>query len=84
MASRRRKQQSEPIRKSFLIVGGIAIGVALITFVLMTFVLGGGGGGGSALPSTPPAAITQPTPAPTPTPSPGLQPGGRDPFSPRG
>lgn len=43
MASK--KKASEPaVRKSFLVIGGSAVGAAVFGFVLFTFVLGGGGG----------------------------------------
>lgn len=88
----RRPEPQEPIRKSFLIFGGVVVGVALLAFVLTTFVFGGGGGGGSDEPIvTSPTPGTAPDPAaaaaaPTPTPSPTpfkLTPGGRDPFVPQ-
>jgi hypothetical protein len=89
MARRRQREEQQPIRKSFLITGGVAIAAALIGFVLMTFVLNGDGGdidepiptvtadaGAGTVPTAAPAA----TPAPAPTPK-GLTPGGRDPFA---
>lgn len=93
--AKKRVEQGPPVRKSFLIVAGAAIGAALIGFVLMTFVFGGGGGEddtGTVATETsapgaegaPAAPIATPVPTPKPTDPPGLKPGGRDPFSPIG
>ena len=92
MARRKQQEAEPPIRKSFLIFGGVAVGVALIAFILMNFVLKGSGGGAPIGPAVSPAAITQPsgavaqtapvhTAAPAATPQ-EVTPGGRDPFSP--
>lgn len=90
------KRQAEPqpaIRKSFLITGGVAIGAALLGFILMTFVLGGGGGSSDPAPTPAagaPAVGSDGAPASTPAPTErpaepdGLTPGGRDPFRPIG
>lgn len=91
------KQPAPPIRKSFLIIGGVAIGAALLGFILMTFVLGGGGG--SDEPESPSEVATEqggtaggsaggaaPAATPAPTPAPQVEneikEGGRDPFAP--
>ncbi len=73
------------VRKSFLVFGGIVVGVAAVVFALMTFL----GGGGSGEASNPPAG----TPAPAQSqsqdsddsggpsaPGEGLRSGGRNPF----
>ncbi|MEX0875188.1 MAG: hypothetical protein WD646_03245 [Actinomycetota bacterium] len=85
------KEQKPVIRKSFLMVGGALVAVAILAFVLMNFIGGGGGSGDN----NPPAAVTttERSPAPDSEAQPedatsgeqaeGLRPGGRDPFSPR-
>lgn len=47
----RRPERQLPVRKSFLIFGGIVLGVAVLGFVLMNFV---GGGGGTEFPEETP------------------------------
>lgn len=41
----KKKAIEPPVRKSVLVGGGIVIGVAVLGFIVSTFVLGGGGGG---------------------------------------
>jgi hypothetical protein len=89
--ARRQATNEPPVRRSFLIFGGVAVGAAVIAFVLMNFVLGGDDGGveEDTTPTTtvaPGAPAGQPAPAaPTATPKPseppGLRPGGDDPFA---
>jgi hypothetical protein len=91
--AKRSKSAQPPVRKSFLVFGGIVIGVAVLGFVVSTFVLGGGGGGDDAAPAAP---VTSSAPAgavpntdgtatdggPTSSvPKNELTPGGRNPFS---
>jgi hypothetical protein len=67
-----------------LVFGGIALGVALLGFVLVTVVGGGGGGETAAAPNASPG-ITQPNPdAPSNgnAAAPKLRDGGTDPFRP--
>jgi hypothetical protein len=72
------------IRKSVLVFGGIALGVALLGFVLVT-VVGGGGSSDTAAPSASPA-ITRPNTSGGSgngnAAAPKLREGGRDPFKP--
>ncbi len=71
------------VRKSVLVFGGIALGVALLGFVLVT-VVGGGGGGEAAAPSASPG-ITRPNtsgPSTGNAAAPKLRDGGTDPFRP--
>lgn len=87
-------EQEPAVRKSFLVVGGVAIAAVLMGFVLMTFVFGGGGGGGDDVAVPTPAAQTSngggtgtgvaPQPTPVPVEPAGLQEGGRNPFAQRG
>jgi hypothetical protein len=91
------KKSTEPepaIRRSFLIVGGVALAAALLGFIVMNFVLGGGGGGEvpaddaaivqtSPLPGAPGGVAQPPAATPQPTDN-ALRPGGRDPFIPIG
>lgn len=91
-----KKVETPAVRKSFLVFGGVAVGVAVIGFVVMNLLGGGGGeadlvtppqGSPAGVVSTPaagdpaanPAPVSTPAPAPA---APGLNPGGRDPFSP--
>jgi hypothetical protein len=94
--AKKSKGTEPPVRKSFLIFGGIIVAVAVLGFVVSTFVLGGGGGGGEE-----PAPATSSAPVPN-TGAPGsdgvpatggatnkfpkneLKPGGRNPFSAKG
>lgn len=51
------KTAQPPVRKSFLVGGGVVIGIAILAFVVNTFVLGSGGGGGDIpAPSTIPGS----------------------------
>lgn len=72
------------VRKSVLVFGGVAVGVALLGLVLVT-VVGGGGGGETVAPIASPG-ITQPNPnAPSNgnnAAAPKLRDGGTDPFRP--
>jgi hypothetical protein len=82
MATNRSKQAA--VRKSVYVFGGVAVGVALLGFVLMS-VVGGGGAGDTPFPSSPPSAMTPPAPSAPSAPTgaaaqQGLRPGGRDPF----
>lgn len=52
------KTAEPPVRKSFLVGGGVVIAIAILAFVLNTFVLSGGGGGDIPLPSTAPGQTT--------------------------
>ncbi len=87
---RRSTEQQPAIRKSFLVTGGVAIGVAVLAFVGMNFLT-------SREPADDQAsAISETVGSPAPTSAPdsaelkdapgddsqGLQPGGRDPFTP--
>jgi hypothetical protein len=77
-----KKTEEGPIRKSFLITGGVAIAAAVIGFLVMNFVVGGGD---EPIDTGPPAALSQGVTTSTPTPSPAsatIRPGGRDPFTP--
>lgn len=68
-----------PVRKGLLVVGGVAVGAALLGFLIIHFALGGGGGE-NPLPSTP-AAPGVAVPVATATPSSNeVTSGGRDPF----
>jgi hypothetical protein len=87
MATKKKKAPEPAVRKSLLITGGVAVGAALLGFVLMTFLGGGGGGeeeaatelatlGGATIPIASGAPVAG---------GPGtdpieLTPGGRDPF----
>jgi len=51
-----------PVRKSFLVGGGIVIGIALLLFI-GSKLIGGGGGGGDATSSQPPVASSSPAAA---------------------
>lgn len=97
--AKKTKGSEPPVRKSFLIFGGIIIGVAVVGFVVSTFVLGGGGGGPevttpitSSAPTTtgtePAAPASDDVPATGSTtgnfPKNDLKPGGRNPFSAKG
>ena len=76
--------QQPPIRKPVLIFGGVAVGVALLAFVLMNFV-GGGGSGQAPVTSGSPQTGSTPNvvvPAPVLQEAPGLRAGGRNPFQP--
>jgi len=79
----RKTVQDEPaVRKGLLVVAGVAVGVALLAFIV-TRVFLGGGGGGIPLPSSPAvpgvaAPVHTATPAPT---NNEVTSGGRDPFS---
>jgi len=78
------KVQQAPVRKPLLIFGGVAVGVALVAFVLMNFV-GGGGSGEAPVTSGSPQAGNSPNvvvPAPAPQEAPTLREGGRNPFQP--
>ncbi len=93
----RTKTAEPPVRKSFLVGGGVIIAIALVAFVLNTFVLGGGGGGGedTTTPTTTSAPISTSAPGGVPGsdnnpvtgtdtsrfPRNDLTPGGRNPFS---
>ena len=98
MATRTKTKTAEPpVRKSFLVGGAIVIAIALIAFVLNTFVLGGGGGGGGGeitVPSSAPTTTSAPAGVPgsdsnpvtgsgdtTGFPKNDLTPGGRNPFA---
>jgi hypothetical protein len=78
---KRRPATEGPVRKQFLVVGGVAIGAALLGFVLMNFVLGGGGGK-----PAPAERTTTTTGGPVGggkvVAAPALRPGGRNPFTP--
>jgi hypothetical protein len=92
----KKKKADEPaVRKSFLVFGGVIIGVAILGFVVSTFLVGGGGGGEEV---TKPISSSAPTTGSdtsgsTGTPATGattgtfpkneLKPGGKNPFSPR-
>jgi hypothetical protein len=92
-----KKKAAEPaVRKSFIVGGGIVIGVAILGFVLSTFVLGGGGGGDEDTgPVTTPAPVSSANPGTVPGsdgvpttdtdtskfPANELKPGGRNPFN---
>lgn len=81
----KRESNEVSVRKPILVFGGVVLGVALLGFVLMTFV-GGGGGDEAPAPSAPPKsapAVTAPSSTSAPSgkvDAPGLRPGGRDPF----
>jgi hypothetical protein len=95
----RRIEKQQPVRKSFLIFGGVVIGAAVLAFVLMTFVFGGGGA--IEVEETPEETATSPAPGAAGSPAPGgqapaaqptptptatpykIQEGGRDPFIPQ-
>lgn len=71
------------VRKPLLIVAGVALGAALIGFVLVNFVLGGGSSGGEPLPVGPGTGTTggaATSPAPSVPASDVQTDGGRDPF----
>lgn len=81
MSKRLQELEKPQVRRSFLIIGGAAIGAAVIGFILMNFVLGGDGGGTAAPPASSPSAQTQPTLAPlSDAKHEPLREGGRDPF----
>jgi hypothetical protein len=82
MSSRRVAELNKPqVRKSFLYVGGAALGAAVLGFILMNFVLGGNGGSSppAASPPAANAAVPKTELLPTKEHAP-LRPGGRDPF----
>jgi hypothetical protein len=92
MARNRFDEDQPAVRRSFLVLGGVAIGVAVLAFVLMNFIVGGDSGGGEEASTI---STTEGSPAPTSSAQPsisnvssgeseGLRPGGRDPFSPTG
>lgn len=77
------RTQQPQIRKSVLVFGGVVLGVALLGFVLTTFVGRGGGGDPSPPPlSTGGSQASTVTPKPEAPKAPGLRQGGRDPFRP--
>jgi hypothetical protein len=91
MAKKSASFEQEPaVRKSFLIVGGVALAAAVLGFVVMNFVLGGGGGdedtGGEDTASqvsttnAPEAPAVEPPATPKPAEPKGLTSGGYDPF----
>lgn len=80
----KKRVQQPHVRKPVLVFGGVAVGVALLAFVLMNFV-GGGGSGEAPVTSGSPQAGSTPNvvpPAPAPQEEPGLRAGGRNPFQP--
>ncbi|MEX0875189.1 MAG: hypothetical protein WD646_03240 [Actinomycetota bacterium] len=92
MAGNRINEDQPAVRKSFLVIGGVAIGTAVLAFVVMNFIVGGDSGDGEEASTI---STTQGSPAPTSSAEPslsnplsgqseGLRPGGRDPFSPTG
>jgi hypothetical protein len=93
--AKRRGPAAPPVRKSFLVIGGVALGCALLGFVVMNFLAGGGGDAvdDSAVLSTSNAPLASPgalapgsdgaaAASPSATPANQLVPGGRDPFDP--
>jgi hypothetical protein len=88
---RRSSEEQPAIRKSFLVTGGIAIGVAVLAFVATNFLTNSDSGGEDQA-----TAISETVGSPAPTSAPesaeitdapgsrseGLVPGGRDPFTP--
>src|SRR5688500_11342186 len=90
MATKKKKAAEPPVRKSFLVFGGVALGVALLGFVLMKFV--GGGDGGEAAETTTELATLEGAQIPIASVPPSASPesgandliaGGRDPFLPK-
>ncbi len=85
--ARKVTEEQPAVRKSLLVICGVAIGAALIGFVLVNFVLAGHGGGAAPSTASSTATSTLPqsnTPLSTTTPAPASNeetPGGRDPFS---
>jgi len=82
--AKRSKEEQPAVRKSFVIVGGIAVGVAAVVFAVLTFFGGGGSGSATDSPATTPAPISQPQDTgdsgqPS-APDEGLRAGGRNPF----
>ena len=92
MARSKSSEQQPAIRKSFLVVGGIAVAVAVLAFVATNLLGGSGGEPPSDQASTISDTVGDPAPTSAPTSaeitdapgdrSEGLVPGGRDPFTP--
>jgi hypothetical protein len=90
MAKSATLEKTPPVRKSLLIVGGVAIAAVVIGYVLMNFVLGGDDSTEPTTPTTstapstssaPNAPAVRPAATPQVSEPAGLNPGGRDPFS---
>jgi hypothetical protein len=80
--ARKQFEEEKPVRKSVLIIGAVALGAAILGFVLMNFVFGGSDNV-APLPSTPTVpGVAAPVATPTPIPVNNEETsGGRDPFS---
>lgn len=82
--AKRSKEEQPAVRKSFLVFGGIVVGVAAVVFAIMTFFGGGGSGTAADRPASNPPPVSQsqdtgdsghPSAA-----GEGLRAGGRNPF----